>query len=103
MESWKIVWIAIRNIDVVVRVWNFIDRWCDIFIIKKILIVLQNVVGLVTGGASGLGRATAERLIAQGGRVVISDLPTSQGASVAKELGPNALFVPTDVNIICSL
>lgn len=50
---------------------------------------------LVTGGASGLGRATAERLIAGGARVVIFDLPASDGESVAKEIG--ATFVAGDV------
>ncbi|MFD7757708.1 3-hydroxyacyl-CoA dehydrogenase [Streptomyces sp. NPDC059757] len=50
---------------------------------------------LVTGGASGLGRATAERLVAGGARVVVLDLPTSDGESVAKEIG--ATFVAGDV------
>ena len=50
---------------------------------------------LVTGGASGLGRATAERLAQSGARVVIADLPASDGKSVAERLG--ATFVPTDV------
>ncbi|MFD4708115.1 3-hydroxyacyl-CoA dehydrogenase [Streptomyces sp. NPDC058430] len=50
---------------------------------------------LVTGGASGLGRATAERLAANGARVVIFDLATSEGEAVAKEIG--ATFVPGDV------
>ncbi|WP_044506308.1 SDR family oxidoreductase [Gordonia sp. KTR9] len=50
---------------------------------------------LVTGGASGLGLATARRLAAAGARVVIADLPTSDGESRARDLG--ATFVPTDV------
>ncbi|WP_030933867.1 3-hydroxyacyl-CoA dehydrogenase [Streptomyces sp. NRRL B-24720] len=50
---------------------------------------------LVTGGASGLGRATAERLAANGAHVVIFDLPSSDGAAVAKEIG--ATFVAGDV------
>jgi 3-hydroxyacyl-CoA dehydrogenase/3-hydroxy-2-methylbutyryl-CoA dehydrogenase len=58
---------------------------------------LSNVIAIVTGAASGLGRATAERLAKQGGKVVICDLPTSQGAEVAKTIGPNAIFCPTDV------
>jgi NAD(P)-dependent dehydrogenase (short-subunit alcohol dehydrogenase family) len=52
---------------------------------------------LVTGGASGLGRATVERLIAIGGRAAILDRPASSGAEVARQLGKNALFVPADV------
>lgn len=54
--------------------------------------------GLVTGGASGLGRATAVRFVQQGGKAVICDLPTSEGATVAKELGSNAIFCPVDVS-----
>ena len=52
---------------------------------------------LVTGGASGLGRATVERLLAHGGRVAILDLGRSAGAEVASGLGPHALFAPCDV------
>merc|ERR1712106_692845 len=59
--------------------------------------MLKNIVGLVTGGASGLGRATVERLVREGGRAVIVDLPTSKGAEVAKELGDNAVFAPANV------
>ena len=52
---------------------------------------------LVTGGASGLGAATTRDLVASGARVAILDLPRSPGEEVAKELGPAALFCPTDV------
>jgi NAD(P)-dependent dehydrogenase (short-subunit alcohol dehydrogenase family) len=52
---------------------------------------------LVTGGASGLGRATTELLLDLGARVVIFDLPTSAGVDVARQLGPGASFVPGDV------
>ena len=50
---------------------------------------------VVTGGASGLGLATAKRLIAGGAQVVLLDLPSSNGEAVAKEFG--ATFVPGDV------
>lgn len=50
---------------------------------------------LVTGGASGLGLATARRLAAQGAHVVIVDLPTSSGSAVAGELG--GTFAAADV------
>jgi len=50
---------------------------------------------VVTGGASGLGAATARRLTNDGAKVVILDLPTSAGAEVAAELG--AIFMPADV------
>ncbi|SOD74638.1 NAD(P)-dependent dehydrogenase (short-subunit alcohol dehydrogenase family) [Jatrophihabitans sp. GAS493] len=52
---------------------------------------------LITGGASGLGLATAKRLALAGARVVIIDLPSSAGAQVADELGGGALFAPGDV------
>lgn len=58
---------------------------------------LAGISSLVTGGASGLGLATAKRLIASGASVVIADLPTSPGEDVAKELGERAVFVPADV------
>jgi NAD(P)-dependent dehydrogenase (short-subunit alcohol dehydrogenase family) len=56
-----------------------------------------NSSAVVTGGASGLGLATARRLVAQGARVVIADLPASNGAGIAAELGPQARFVAADV------
>jgi NAD(P)-dependent dehydrogenase (short-subunit alcohol dehydrogenase family) len=52
---------------------------------------------LVTGGASGLGRATVDALMAVGCNTVISDLERSNGAAVADELGSKAAFAPTDV------
>lgn len=53
----------------------------------------------MTGGASGLGKATVERFVSKGGRVVLCDLSTSNGADVAAALGPNALYVPADVSV----
>ncbi|MEW2354443.1 SDR family NAD(P)-dependent oxidoreductase [Spirillospora sp. NPDC029432] len=51
---------------------------------------------VVTGGASGLGAATAARLAERGARVVILDLPGSAGEAVAADLGGD--FAPADVN-----
>ncbi|XP_022191616.2 3-hydroxyacyl-CoA dehydrogenase type-2 [Nilaparvata lugens] len=59
--------------------------------------MLKNIVGLVSGGASGLGKATVERIISQGGKAILCDLPTSQGAQVAQELGNNVIFCPVNV------
>ena len=55
---------------------------------------------LVTGGASGIGRATTERFLKGGAAVVILDLPTSDGATVAKELGGNCIFLAGDVSLV---
>ena len=58
---------------------------------------LKNTVALVTGGASGLGRATTERLLAAGAQVVMVDLNAEVGQQVATELGDAAHFVTADV------
>lgn len=58
---------------------------------------LDGAVALVTGGASGLGRATAEALLAGGAQVVLADLPGSPGEQTAQELGEGAVFQATDV------
>ncbi|MCY1127522.1 3-hydroxyacyl-CoA dehydrogenase [Frigidibacter sp. RF13] len=52
---------------------------------------------LITGGASGLGAATARALAAAGARVVIADLNEEAGRAMVAELGPDARFVRTDV------
>ena len=52
---------------------------------------------VVTGGASGLGGATAEMVVAAGGNVVILDLNDTTGATLANRLGAHALFAQADV------
>lgn len=52
---------------------------------------------VVTGGASGLGHATAARLIELGSDVLLVDLPGSDGPAIAARLGPRARFVSADV------
>ncbi len=59
---------------------------------------LQGKVAVITGGASGIGRATARRFVAEGCRVVLSDLDESALASVAEELGHSALAVAGDAS-----
>lgn len=61
------------------------------------LIMSKGLVSLVTGAASGLGKATVERLVKDGHKVIMCDLSTSLGKSVAETIGPNTNFVPTDV------
>lgn len=56
---------------------------------------LNGTVAVVTGGASGLGAATARRLAADRATVVVADLQEDLGEEVAAEL--NGVFVPTDV------
>ena len=58
---------------------------------------LSGAAALVTGGASGLGRATVERLAAGGAAVTILDLPGSDGKAVAADLGAGVSFAPADV------
>ena len=58
---------------------------------------LRKVAAVITGGASGLGRATAARFVAAGGRVALLDRGASAGGDVAKGLGPAAIFTPADV------
>ncbi len=58
---------------------------------------INGIGAIVTGGASGLGRSSAERLAACGAKVVIVDLPTSRGEEVAREIGHGVQFVAADV------
>ncbi len=55
----------------------------------------KSVVAVITGGASGLGAATAKRLAAQGVRVALFDLNEEKGEALAKELG--GVFCKVDV------
>ncbi|KRA24657.1 3-hydroxy-2-methylbutyryl-CoA dehydrogenase [Microbacterium sp. Root61] len=58
---------------------------------------IDGAAALITGGASGLGLATAKRLARRGARVYLLDLPSSRGAEAAVEIGANAVFVAADV------
>ena len=58
---------------------------------------IKDSVAFVTGGASGLGLATTRRLVAAGARVVVVDLPGSEGEQVVGEFGDAAVFAPADV------
>ena len=57
---------------------------------------ISGSVAIVTGGASGLGLATVDRLLKEGARVVIVDLPGSNGAELAAERGVAAQFIAAD-------
>ncbi|MED6158907.1 hypothetical protein PIB30_117276 [Stylosanthes scabra] len=58
---------------------------------------LQDKVALITGAASGIGKATATKFINNGARVIIADIQQKLGQDTANELGPNASFITCDV------
>jgi 3-hydroxyacyl-CoA dehydrogenase / 3-hydroxy-2-methylbutyryl-CoA dehydrogenase len=59
---------------------------------------IRDRVALVTGGASGLGRATVEAFHERGATVVIVDRDEANGSTLAKTLGERAHFVAADVS-----
>src|SRR5688572_23212438 len=58
---------------------------------------LEGKVAIVTGGASGIGRAMVERFVREGARVVIGDRDADAGTAFAAELGDAAAFTQADV------
>src|SRR5438094_333685 len=64
---------------------------------------LDGKVAIVTGGASGIGAATARRFVAGGARVVIADLNEEAGEGVARALGPAAAYRHADVGSLADL
>ena len=58
---------------------------------------IQNKAFIVTGGASGLGRAAAEAIVEAGGRAVLLDVNADAGKAAETAIGQNARFVPADV------
>ncbi|MGI8313643.1 3-hydroxyacyl-CoA dehydrogenase [Halobacillus mangrovi] len=59
--------------------------------------IVNEIIAVVTGGASGLGEATVRKLVRNGGKVVIADRDTEKGEKLAKELGSQTLFAEVDV------
>lgn len=59
---------------------------------------LASRIAVVTGGASGIGQAIAERLTADGATVVIADIDAERGEGIAATLD-RATFVRTDVTV----
>ncbi len=58
---------------------------------------LKDKVAIVTGGAHGIGLATARRYVAEGARVVIADIDAAAGEAAARTLGNACRFAATDV------
>lgn len=58
---------------------------------------IQGKVCVVTGGASGLGAATAQHLVAQGAKVILVDMNQELGQQLQQQLGENAEFAAVDV------
>ena len=58
---------------------------------------LDGKVVLLSGGASGIGAATARLVVREGGKAVLADRDEARGRALAAELGAGALFVPLDV------
>mgnify|MGYP003145561649 FL=1 len=57
---------------------------------------LKDKVAVITGGANGIGKATAEKFIAEGAQVAIWDITNEKGEETAKDLGNNTKFYQVD-------
>lgn len=58
---------------------------------------LEGKVAIITGAAQGMGASHARRFVAEGAKVVITDLNEEKGTALASELGENVLFVKQNV------
>lgn len=59
---------------------------------------LDGKVAVITGGASGIGKASAKLFIKEGARVIIGDVMDDRGMALAEELGEDAAYVHADVS-----
>jgi len=58
---------------------------------------LDEKVAVITGGSSGIGKATVELFIKEGARVVFGDILDERGIKIAEELGDNTTYIHTNV------
>ncbi len=58
---------------------------------------LENKIAIITGGSQGMGSAHARKFVAEGAKVIITDINTAGGQVLANELGDRALFITHDV------
>ncbi|MFC6253360.1 SDR family NAD(P)-dependent oxidoreductase [Secundilactobacillus hailunensis] len=58
---------------------------------------MSNITALITGAASGMGKASAKKFIKNGAKVILTDLNEKAGKEVQAELGANSLFLKQDV------
>lgn len=59
---------------------------------------MSKPVGIVTGSGSGIGETVARHLYSKGYKVVVADFNAATGEKVASSLGPDAIFIQTDVS-----
>lgn len=60
---------------------------------------MQGKVAVITGGASGIGKRTTERFVAEGGKVVIADIDDARGQRLAEDLGEATRYIHCDVTV----
>jgi NAD(P)-dependent dehydrogenase (short-subunit alcohol dehydrogenase family) len=58
---------------------------------------LKNKVAIITGSATSIGAVVAEKFVEEGVKVVIADIAFEEGILLAQKIGPDALFLETDV------
>lgn len=67
----------------------------ELYVMKQPL--LAGKIAIITGGAGGLGQATAELFVAEGASIVIADINSERGEALAETLGDRAIFKMTNV------